>query len=139
MIGCSVTHEAKACAGFLIELEGIGYAQTQWGLPADDTVPSPKVLVGSEKVHGTTLAFGATGFLAVKFGHALIHVHAYGKSVSMVPVGGNDVVIFGHGGNGANGNSLLAYVKVQEPADVPLLIGPQGAFLEPPDPNHLLV
>ena len=89
------------------------------------TIPCPpKSSCRERKVHGTTLAFRATGFLAVKFGHALIHVHANGKSVSMVPVGGNDMVIFGHGGNGANGNSLLAYVKVQRtrrcaPADRP--------------------
>ena len=43
----------------------------------------PKIFIGA-KVHGSTFAFRATGFLPVKFGHALVHVHTYGKSMSMV-------------------------------------------------------
>ena len=96
MVGGSIPHEAKAGPLCSLVFDGIGNAESKWSLSADDTVTAPKVFVGREKVHRATLTLRAPRFLAVEFGHALVHLHAYGDGMTMIPVGRDDVILFGH-------------------------------------------
>ena len=57
----------------------------------------------------------------------------------MVAVGGDDVVVRAQEGAAADGDRLLADVKVQKAADLLCLVGAQAALLEPADPDHLPV
>src|SRR5438105_2751834 len=81
----------------------------------------------------TAQASRTTGFLSKKLRHARIGARAASKSVRVIAISGDDVIIVAHGRDRAGHNSLLTNVKMTKTADLLRLILLAGAFLKPPD------
>ncbi len=112
-------------------------AAAQGVLSADDGVPAEHGVGFVEHVHGAALALGAAGDLAVHLRHAVVGVHPAGQGVAVVTVGGDDGIVVVGGADGADGGGFLADVDVAEAADLGLLVGLHGAFLEAADEHHV--
>ena len=87
-------------------------------------------------MHRTAFALGAAGDAAGEFGHALVHAHADHQAVAVVAVARDNMVVFAEKGDRAGGDRLLADVKVQEAADLALLVDTDAALLEMADAGH---
>ena len=136
LIDCAVAQKGDRTALDSLVLEGKGKAESERGLAGDDAVTTPVMLVGSEEVHRPTLALGAAGALAEELGHAFVHAHADGQGVAVVTIGGDDLVAAVHQGGGADGNRLLADVKVEESPHDPLIVIFQRLLLKAADAEH---
>ena len=106
---------------------------------ADDGVPAPEVFAHIGKVHRATLALADARCLAGHLGHQRIHVEATGDSLSVVTVGGDNVIVLGQRADRADANGLLPDVQVTESPDLSLLVCARGRFFEPTDHQHLPV
>src|SRR6185312_8449919 len=128
LVDGTVAHERHRGTLEALVLDTVGEAGAEGDLAADDAVAAPVILVGREIVHRATLALGATGDLAVVLGHEGAGVHADGDGVTMVAVGGYDVVVGTHQGAATDGDGLLADVEMEEAADLLALVGAQAAL-----------
>lgn len=136
LVDRAITEVAEAAALLLEILEAVGQTQSQWCLTSDNAVATPEVFIWSEEVHGAALAFGAAGLFAEHFGHAFLHAHADGERVTVIAVRGDEVIILTRQGNGADGDGLLADVKVEETADLTALVVLERNLLEAADADH---
>ncbi len=139
LVDGSVTHEREAGAFAAVVFQREREAGAEWDLAADDAVATPEITRRVKVVHGAALAFGAAGVFAVVFGHHLVHAHADGETVAVVAIGSDDVVVFAHDGDAADGDGLLADVKVEEAANFALLITAEAALFEAADAHHVAV
>ena len=134
----SAIAEVAEAATFSAEiLETISKAEAERGLACDDAVASPEVFVRCEEMHRTALALRATGLFPIHFGHALVHAHSDGEGMSMIAVGGDEVIVCATQGNRADSYSFLSDVEVEKSAYFSCLVVFQARLFESPDPNHL--
>ena len=87
-------------------------------------------------MHRAALALGASGGLAVKFGHAFVHAHADGEGVAVVAVGRDDVVVVAHEGGRAHRDGLLAIIEMEKTAHLARVVNLGRLQFEAPDANH---
>src|SRR5436309_7380490 len=87
-------------------------------------------------MHRTPQPARAARFFPTQFRHARICTGAAGKSMGMISVSGNDVVIVAHGSDRAGHDCFLADVEVTKTANLLRLILLAGAFLKTPDQQH---
>ena len=137
LVDGAVAHERHRGPLQALVLDGVGEAGAERDLAADDAVPAPEIAGRIKIMHRAALALGAAGGLAVELGHERLGVHPDGDGVAVIAVRRDDVVVRAHQGAGADGDRLLADVKVEEAADLLRLIGAEAALFETPDAHHL--
>jgi hypothetical protein len=93
LIDSAVAKVTKATAGDVFVLQGVGNAGSERGLATDDTVAAPVAFVRSEEMHRATFSFRATSCFAEELGHAFIHGHADGQSMTVIAVCGDHVIV----------------------------------------------
>ena len=132
-----IAQKAKAAAFQPFVFQTIGQSEAQGGLARDNSVSAPVILIRRKVVHRSALAPRASRGFAEQLRHAGVHVHADRQRVTMIPVGGDHVVIFSHQRNRPECNRLLANVEMQKTTHLPLVVIFQGRLLESPDAEHL--
>ncbi len=90
-------------------------------------------------MHGPALAPGSAGGAPGQLGHDLLGVHAADQHMAVVAIGRDDLVALLLDRLHADGDSLLADVEVTEPSNQAHAVELPGAFLEPPDEQHLAI
>ena len=94
-----------------------GDARAKGHVRAHDTVAAIEFLFLREHMHGPALAAGIAAFAAGEFGHHPVGVHAAGKHMPVVAVGGDAAVaVLGRGFKPDN-HRFLSDIKVTETAD----------------------
>ena len=76
----------------LLVAQGVGHADAERDVPADDAVAAPEPVLDVEQVHRAALALDQPRALAVQLGHHLVGVTAEQEGVGVVAVGGDDLV-----------------------------------------------
>src|ERR1700720_983846 len=137
LVDCAIPKITEAASAEPFVLEPEGEAQAERRLAADDPMTTPVILVRGEEMHRAPLAFGAPCGLAEELRHTGFHVHANGQGVSVVAVGGDDVVIVPQKRDRADSDSLLARVKMEKATHFSQVVIFERGLLEPPDPEHL--
>ena len=125
LVDGAIAHERHGRAFVALIFYAVSEAHSEGDLAADDAVAAPVIALGRKEMHRAAFAFGATGDFAVELGHEGLGVHADGDGVTVVAVGGDDVVMFAHERTATDGDGLLAVIKMEEAADV----GPAGGVL----------
>ena len=120
-------------------LTGEGDAGGERDVPADDAVAAEHVVLGVEDVHRAAEPLRAAGDLAEELGQDRFGVHALRDGEAVVAVGGDDVVVGRERRASADGDRLLADVKVEESADFALRVGARALFFEAANEEHLAV
>ena len=136
LVDGAVTHVDEAATLQSHVFDGVGEAGAEGGLAPDDAVAAPVVLIRGEVVHRAALTLGAAGDAAGQFGHAFVHAHADHQAVAVVAVTRDDMVVLTKEGDCASGDGLLTHVKVEESADLTLLVDADAALLEMADTSH---
>ncbi|MNL46388.1 hypothetical protein D3C87_1690950 [compost metagenome] len=90
-------------------------------------------------MHRAALPLGKAAATTGEFGHDAAGAHAAGQHVTVVTIGGDDLVAFFQGHLHADNDSFLADVEVTEAADEAHAIELAGLFLETPDQQHFAV
>jgi hypothetical protein len=108
-------------------------------LPADDAPAAQEVASDVEQVHGPAAAVRAAVDAAEQLGHDGAGAHAAREREAVVAVGGEQVVVVAHRGDGADRRGLLAGGQVAVAADAGLLVLALRFGLELPDEHHELV
>ena len=139
LVDGAVSEETKRGSFEALVFQAVSEAEAEGGLAGDDTMSAPEVFVGCDEVHRSAFALGATGGFSVKFGHALVHVHADGESVGVTTIGGDHVIVRPHERGGADGDRFLANVEVKESTYFPAIVLLEGGLLKTADTDHLPV
>ncbi len=100
---------------------------------ADNRVTTVHVILPIKEMHRAAQASRTTGFFSKKLRHARIGARAASKSVRVIAISGDDIIIVAHGCDCAGDNGLLTDVKMTKSADLLRLILLAGAFLKTPD------
>ena len=100
--------------------QGVGHADAERDVPADDAVAAHQPVLDIEQVHRAALALDQAGALAIELGHHLVGVAAEQEGVGVVAVGGDDLVAFLEGVEKAGGDRFLPDVEVEVAADLAL-------------------
>lgn len=137
LIDCSIAEVADGTAAQALVFEGVGESQTEGGLARDNAVAAPVALVRRKVVHGATFSLGAARKFAKELSHTFVHTHPDREGVAVVTVGGDDMVMIVHDGDGSDGRGLLADVKVEESSHFPLLVGLQSRLFKLADADHV--
>ena len=85
----AVAEEAQDRPLFAHVFELQGHARSQGNVRTDNTVAAVEVALGVEEVHGAAFAAAAARDLAVEFGHHNVGVHADGKCMAVIAIGGD--------------------------------------------------
>src|SRR5690606_5426647 len=96
---------------------GEGKARAERHLGADDAVAAVEMLLLGEHVHRAALAARITAAASGKLGHDATRAHAGCQHVTMVAIGGDDLIAFLLGHLHADDNGFLANVEVTETTD----------------------
>ena len=89
-------------------------------------------------MHRAAAAARGAGLLAEQLRHHDLRVGAARQRLAVLAVGGDQVVVVAHHGDGADDRRLLADREMQEAADLGLHVHLLRALLEVPDQQHLL-
>ena len=136
LIDRSITEKAERDAIFATVFDGESQSHRQRNVSGDNGVTTVHVMFLVEKMHRATQAARTAGFFSKKLRHTGVRACAASKSVSMIAVGGDNVVIITNGSDSAGHNCFLTDVKVAKTADLLRLILLTGAFLETPNQQH---
>jgi hypothetical protein len=135
----AVAEEAETDPAVTAVLAGEGHTGRQRQVAADDAVATQEVRLGVEEVHRAAKAFAATGLLGEQLGHDGPGRHPLGVGLTVVPVGGHDVVVRLDRRDRTDRHRLLTYIEVEEPTDLALRIRLGRRLLDPADRQHLPV
>ena len=136
LIDRSITEKAERDAIFAPVLDGESQSHRQRNVSCDNGVTSVHVMLLVEKMHRATQAARTPCFFPKKLRHTGVGACAASKSVGVIAVGGDDVVIITNGSDRAGHNCFLPDVKVAKTTDLLRLILLTGAFLETPNRQH---
>ena len=136
LINRPISEEAERDAIFVTVLDREGQPYRQRHMSADDCVPAVHVVFLVEKMHGSAKSTRAAGLLAEKLCHARLCGCATGKSMPVITVCGDDVIIRANSSHRASHNRFLSNVKVTKSTNLLRLILLAGAFFEAPDQQH---
>src|SRR5207237_10459529 len=106
-------------------------------LRADDAVAAEEVLLRAEHVHRAALAVRIAATPPGQFGHDALRIHAAGKHMAVIAVGGDDRVTLPERGLDTDDDRLLADIEVAEPTNQPHAIHLTGALLKAADQQHV--
>ena len=137
LIDRPVSQKAETGALESLVFQSVGKPQPQRRLPGNNPVPTPIIFVGSEVMHRTTFAVRTTGGLPKQLRHAGLQIHPHSQRMSMVAIGGDDMIVRSHQGYRPHSNSLLADIQMEKPPHLSLIIIFQCRLLKAPDPQHL--
>ena len=139
LIGGAVAEIGEAHAAVTAIAVGEGNAGPQWHVGADDAMPAVEVLLLGEHVHGAALALGVAATPSRQLRHHALGVHAAGQHVSVVAIGGDDLVPLLDRHLHAHHHRLLADVEMAEAADEPHAVELARLLLEAADEQHLAI
>lgn len=114
-------------------------AGSERDVPTDDAVAAQHPVLGVEQMHRAAEATRASRRFAEELGHQLAWAHAARQRDAVIAVRADDVVARLERGGGADGDGLLANVKMEETADFPLGVGPRRFFFHAADEEHLAI
>ena len=75
LVNCAIPKKTQRLSIKSFILNAVSKPQSERGLPGNNTMPAPVVLVWREEMHGATLALGAAGAFSEQLRHAFVHVH----------------------------------------------------------------
>src|SRR5579883_3138880 len=101
-------------------------------LRADDAVAAEEILLAAEHVHRAALALGIAAAPPGELGHHPLGIHAGGKHMTMIAIGGDDAVALLRRRHDADHHRLLADIEVAEAADEAHAVHLSGLLLEAP-------
>src|SRR5436189_2974433 len=136
LVDCSVTEEAERHAIFAPVFDGKTHSNCQRNMSGDNGVTPIHMMFAVEEMHRAAQAARAACFLSKKLRHASIRTRAASKRVSVIAVGGDDIIVITNGSDGACYHCFLSNVKVAKTTDLLRLILLTGTFLEPPNQQH---
>src|SRR5438477_8719725 len=94
------------------------------------------VILAVEKMHRAAQASRTAGFFSKKLRHACVGAGATSKSVRVIAISGDDIIMVAHRGNRAGYNGFLPNVKMTKPSDLLRLVLLAGALFKTPDQQH---
>lgn len=112
-----LTHEAGDHLIAATIADGEAHARCDGDVSAHDAMAAKEAKLLVEHVHRATLALRAAVLTAEEFGHDRTRRHATRERLSMVAVGGDDVVVGAEQRDDARGDGFLADVEVAEATD----------------------
>src|SRR5437588_3591317 len=136
LIDRAVAEEAECYTIFVTVFDRKGQSNSQRHVGADDRMAAIHVILAVEKMHRAAQAARTAGFFSKELCHACVGAGAASKSMRVIAVSGDDIIIVAHRGNRAGHNGLLADIKMTKTADLLRLILLAGAFLKTPDQEH---
>src|SRR4029077_12996843 len=101
LIDRSITEKAERDAIFAAILDSESQSHRQRNVSGDNGVTSVHVMLLVEKMHRATQAARTPCFFPKKLRHTCVGAGAASESVSMIAVGGDNVVIITNGGDSA--------------------------------------
>jgi hypothetical protein len=88
------------------------------------------------QVHRTALALAHAGLLAQHLGHEPFYFCAYGYSVTVITVSGNDMIAILSGTESTDNHCFLTNIKMEEATDLSLLVQFRTPLFKSPDKDH---
>ena len=132
-LGGTVAEKARGDAALAFAFQREGIARRHRDRGTDDGRHAEHVGVHVDQVHGSGLAGGAAGALAVKLRHHLFEVSALGQIGGVAPVGGRNHVARVEDVANADGHRFLADGQVHRTFDLVGRINAGDFFFRPPD------
>src|SRR5216684_3725658 len=97
-----------------------------------------KINARVEQMHRSALAVRTPVGLAIEFSHHRFGRNAFGDSLSVLSVTGNNIIVLANGRDSADANCFLADVKMAETADLAEVVGLGAFFFKAPNQEHLM-
>ena len=98
--------------------------------------PPVHVILLVEKMHRTAQPARAAGLFSEKLGHAGVGAGAASERMTMIAIGGDDVIVVPHRRDCADHDRFLPNVKMAKTADFLRLILLTRALFETPNQQH---
>jgi hypothetical protein len=136
LVDRAVAEEAERDLVRLAHADRVAHARRDRQVPADDAVSAEVAGRDVVEVHAPALAAADAVDLAAQLGHERSRVGAAGESISVVTVGGDEVVVGPQQAHRPHRHRLLPDVQVEKAADLALHVELGTPLLEPPDEEH---
>jgi hypothetical protein len=120
-------------------VDGESRAGCQREMAADDRIATHETALDVDKVHRAPFPATQTRATAEELRHHRLGVRPSRQAMTVIPIGGKDIVIGSEGINGAHRHRFFADIQVTEAADLPQGIHLRAPFLKAADQQHLFV
>src|SRR5215831_15290150 len=117
LINCPVSKEAECDTVFATVFRGERHPHRQWNMCGDNGMAAVHVVFLIKKMHRTAQPTRTASYLAEKFCHAGICGGPSSKSVSMVAISGDDVIVRPRCRDDSCHDRFLSNVKVAKAAN----------------------